>query len=260
MQSVTSIFNSLTVKCEVSSVLKSIRRSQSQKLTWLVAALAICMQGCVTVNHGTFGAASTRPLSESPAPLAARVSGNDCEEYVLVPSEIPHVNEALENALSNAAGADALTDVKVSFNAALSTPGSAGICTVIEGAPVRLGPVTAEAAEAEAAPMAEVSGLEILDVDLGNLTILAPDAAPLAPETLGEPVTGEDCTWTVLFIPVSKLISDPALAMDDAMEKAGPKANLLVNGQLRVENRMFVLVNSSCWQVEATPARSALIE
>jgi|GEM_PF-948859 len=59
-------------------------------------------------------------------------------------------------------------------------------------------------------------------------------------------ITGEDCRWLLFGMPEMKE------AIDDAVEKAGPEYDALVDGVVTIEDNFF----ETCYRVEGTPIKA----
>ena len=99
-------------------------------LALLALAVALASTGCVTFDSGTLAAASTEPIPDTYETLGDPVEGRSCGD--VRQGEVlfePGFKRAIDDALAQVTGANALVDVAYSFES---------LCMVVRGTPVRL--------------------------------------------------------------------------------------------------------------------------
>lgn len=96
-----------------------------------------------------------------------------------------------------------------------------------------------------------------VDMRVGDLTMVSTKNVDLSDTQLdakqGKRVTGENCKWSVLGIPLGQ--PDLKDAVDNALENG--QSNMLVDEVTRVKASSFIVAGKACYVVEGTAVNIA---
>ena len=227
-----------------------------------IAVLVLALQACMNFPHGGFGAISTQKLKDHEPRADQRVKGAHCGEWYFFPTVMPQAEQAVGRTMGNADGTtDVITDAEFIYETYVRFTGG-GSCVTFDAEPVAIkeGSEQPTARPEERQVVPEAGGWNVVGFDGGRIGTIARRASDLQPTSTGGRVSGDSCTWALLFIPLNKF-GGPDLdeAIDEAIAAGAPGTNVITDANFNAKAKIFLAINAMCYEISGTPARSEML-
>lgn len=90
---------------------------------------------------------------------------------------------------------------------------------------------------------------------VADVTLITPHDSPKAFEVVKQAVAGEDCTTSVLLVPVGNATPSAEASIDDALDKA-EGADALMDATFTYDQIFTLLYNRGCMRVQGKAVRT----
>lgn len=230
------------------------------RVVLFAGALAFLSSACLTVRHGNFTAASSRPVKEEAVRKGNPVRGRDCVELGLSSSGHARIDRALHDAEAKAGeGKTLIVGASVGLDFKQTGLQSYRDCAYVVG--TAASPVSPDAANASGpAAQAEADPFPLVHFNTGDMGLITSAPVSFPVEYLRDQVSGRHCAWFLTGIPLNHPRPELFEAVADTILEGGPGTNVVLDGTVEFKTYVGLLVNASCFVVKGTPAHTSLLQ